>query len=599
MATDQSNPGDFISMLSSEDERPLLRRRRSLDDSASIGGRGASTERTKRARVSSASADGITGAKVSEEGEIDDDEDSEGETHTPDTGGEGKKSGDFALGGVFVPKAPPVYTDGSVSLQLPVFSQQREGSWLARFKEWVQLLYTANSPHAAEVTPTLIRAAYKQYIDIHSRLKPNKKRSARQVAERFEDVSLAHLLKTLQSEAAQQPAEALAGRESQTGASDQLQTPDGKNDHSVASNGQSEVLTAQAGGIYVIDANPRPQTPNSRKLQPEAQLPTKITMQRREGVPSGDEALEQQRRYFPSASDPSNMCLLCGREGHIAANCTSCSCKFCGKDDHWIYACSSIKTRCRKCSQLGHAAASCAEKLALTKEEGLACSYCSSPDHLETECTEIWRSFHPETGTIKTVVALPVSCATCGSAQHYSGDCAQGQEYAPNPTWSLANKSQYLDPTCGSSAIEGAHGVAQSASNRQPELKIRGHASRTNNVHYYSEGEDSDDVEFLGQRAAPKPVRTGQIRVSTNLQAPNSGQQPPLPPGPPPAWPSQPSGRRPPAPGASRHMYSQAFGGSSSLPARPPVPSRDYDSRRYRRKQRLSRRKASRRQILR
>lgn len=557
MATDHSNPGDFISLSSSEDERPLPKKRRSPeDDSASTGGRDASAERSKRARVSSASADSITGAKVSEEGEIDDDGDSEGEIHSPDTGGEGGKSGDVALGSVFVPKDAPVYSADSISLQLPVFSQQREGSWHARFKEWVQLLCTANSAHATQLTPAVIRAAYKQYIDIHSRLKPNKKRSARQAAERFEDATLAHLLKTLQPE---QPAEASARPESQMGASDQLPAPDGKNDETTT-NGQPEILTADLGSVYVFDVKPQdPQTLNTRKMQPAFQFSANTPAKRREGVPSGAEALEQQRRYFPSASDPSNMCLLCGREGHIADHCTYCSCKFCGQDDHWDYACSSIKIRCRKCNQLGHIAAACVEKLALTKDEGLACSYCSSPDHLETECTQIWRSFHPETGTIKTVTALPVSCSACGSGQHYSGDCPQRQSYAPNPTWSLANKSQYLDPTCNSSAIEGAS--TESAPERQSELRIRGHAARTNNVHY-SEGEDSDDVEFLGHRAVPKPVRTGHIRVSANLQAPNGG--PPLPPGPPPPWPAQPSGRRPPT-------------GPSSLPARPP-PSRDYSS---------------------
>ncbi|KAH6609581.1 zinc knuckle domain [Trichoderma cornu-damae] len=527
MATDQSNPGDFLSMQSSEDERPLPRKRRSPDDddSASTGGRNASTERSKRARVSSASADSVTGAKVSEEGEIDDEEDSGGEIRTPDAGGEGQQPGDSATGGVFVPKDPPLYSDDAVSVKLPVFSQQREGSWHARFKEWVQLLCAANSLHAAELTPALIRAAYNQYIDIHSRLKPNKKRSARQAAERFEDASLAHMLKALQL-----AEEASAGRGSQTGASGQVQTPGGKKDQSTASSSQPDVLPAQAGGVYVIDVNPQPQAlADTRSLQPEPQSSTKPAMHRREGVPSGADALEQQRRYFPSASDPYDMCLLCGREGHTADSCTSCSCRFCGKDDHWDYVCSSIKVRCRRCNQLGHSAAACVEKLALTKEEGLACSYCSSPDHLETECTQIWRSFHPETGTIQTVAALPVSCATCGSAQHYSGDCPQRQSYAANPTWSLANKSQYVDPACNSSAIEGGSGTAEPASSRLSELRIRGHASRANHVHY-SEGEDSDDVEFLGRRAAPRPVRTGHIRVSTNLRAPGGGQQPPLPP---------------------------------------------------------------------
>lgn len=574
MAAAQSNSGDFISILSSEDERPLPKKRRSPNDSpASNDGQDASAERSKRARISPASAaDSITAAKVSEEGEID--EDSAGEVHTPDTSSEGKRSGDSASGAVFVPRDPPVYTNDSLSLQLPVFSQQREGSWLERFKEWVQLLHTANSSHAAEFTPTLIRAAYAQYIDIHSRLKSNKKRSAKLAADHFEDASLVQLLASLRPQAAkaQQPTNGLTEPQSQSETSDQLQTANRKNDQPAASDGQPDESAAQVSGGYVIDVNPQPQPSNAQKQQPEPQ-PTNINMPRREGVPSGDDALQQQHRYFPSAADPSNMCLLCGREGHTADGCTNDSCKFCGKNGHWDYVCTSIKLRCRKCNQLGHKAASCTEKLALTKQEGRACSYCNSPDHLETECTEIWRSFHPETGTIKTVTALPVSCSICGSGQHFAGDCRQRQDSAPNPTWSLANKSQYLDPTCSSSAISS---VAEPLSSQPSDLRIRGHASRANTVHY-SEGEDSDDVEFLGHRAAPKPVRTGRITVSTSLHTPNGSHQPPLPPGPPPPLPPHPSNRRQPAPGTARQAYSQGQVGSS-LPARPPAPSRDYSS---------------------
>jgi protein AIR1/2 len=572
MAAAKSNSGDFISILSSEDERPLPKKRRSPNDSpTSNDGPNASTERSKRARMSSASADSITGAKVSEEGEID--EDFESEVYTPDTGSEGKRSGDSASGAVFLPRDPPVYTNDSLSLQLPVFSQQREGSWPTRFKEWVQLLYTANSSQAAELTPTLIRAAYAQYIDIHSRLKSNKKRSAKSAVESLEDAYLAQLLAPLRPATAhaQQTADGLNEPQGQADVSGQLQTPSHNDDRPTTSNGQPDKLAAQAGSVFVVDVNPQPQLLNSQKQQPEPQ-PTKNAMPPREGVPSGTNALQQQHRYFPSAADPSSMCLLCGRDSHTADSCTNDSCKFCGKNGHWDYACTSIKLRCRKCNQLGHKAASCTEKLALTKQEGLACSYCNSPDHLETECTEIWRSFHPETGTIKTVTALPVSCSICGSAQHFASDCRQRQDSAPNPTWSLANKSQYVDPECSSVAICS---VAEPASNQQSDLRIRGHASRTNAVHY-SEGEDSDDVEFLGHRAAaPKPVRTGRITVSANLHAPNGNQQPPLPPGPPPPLPPHPSNRRPPS--TARQAYSQGHVGSS-LPARPPASSRDYSS---------------------
>ncbi|UKZ46477.1 hypothetical protein TrVGV298_000681 [Trichoderma virens] len=520
MATDQSNPGDFISLLSSEDETPLAKKRKSPDDdSASIGGIDASTERSKRARVSSASADSITGAKVSEEGEIDDDEDSEGEVRTPGTGGEEKKTGGFASSGVF----------------------QREGTWLARFKEWAQLLCTANSPSVTKITPALVRAAYKQYIDIHSRLKPNKKRAARQAAEQYEDASLADLIKSLQprqTDAAQLPAaaeEALTGPKAQTDAPSQLPaaqvspqvSPQGETPAAAVLLPPIPVLTTQTDGIFVIDVKPQPpQTANTREprpvsqpvsqptSQPVPQPPAKATMSQRPGLPSGDEALEQQRRYFPSASDPSNMCLLCGREGHTADGCTNCACKFCGQDDHWQYACPSLDLRCDKCDIRGHSTAGCV--------------------------TSIPRDYH-------------FKCSFCHTANRH-----EDEHYA----------------TSSSSAIIGADECAPSQ--QSGELKIRGHASRTNEVRYYSDSDDSDDVQFLGRRVAPKPVRTGRIKVSASLQPPNGDQQPPLPPGPPPPEPPPPP--PPPTNRAPRYSYSQALAGSNSLPARPPVPSRDYSS---------------------
>ncbi|KAL7914866.1 hypothetical protein GGI35DRAFT_474578 [Trichoderma velutinum] len=588
MATDQSNPGDFIS-LSSEDEPPLAKKRKSPEnDASSVAGLDASTERSKRARVSSVSADSGSGAKVSEEGEIDDDEDSEGEIRTPDTGGDGQKSGGFASSGVFVPKSPPVYTGDSISLQLPVFAQQREGTWLARFEEWAQRLCTANSTSAAKLTPMVIQAAYKQYIDIHSRLKPNKKRAARQAAEQYEDASLADLIKSLQprqNDVAQLPAAAEASAEPKTQSDASSQLPEAQvgqksEDPDPAVPLPPKSSTPQTDGYFVIDVKPQPpHTANSREPQPISQpapQPTiKTTMSHRPGLPSGEDALEQQRRYFPSASDPSNMCLLCGREGHTADGCTNCACKFCGQDDHWQYACPSLDLKCDKCDIRGHSATGCAT---VREERGYVfkCSLCHSTAHTDERCTEPWRSFHPEAVTIKTVTALPVSCASCGSSQHFSANCITDRvAFDPtnptNPTFSMYNMSRYIDAASTSSAIIGADELAPK---QQPgELRIRGHASRANEVRYYSDSDDSDDVQFLSQRAAPKPVRTGRIKVSTSLQPPNGDQQPPLPPGPPPPVPPPPPPNR-----APRHGYSQAPAGPTSLPARPPVASRDYRS---------------------
>ncbi|KAK4076199.1 hypothetical protein Trihar35433_2759 [Trichoderma harzianum] len=420
MATDQSNPGDFIS-LSSEDEPPLAKKRKSPEnDTSSVTGLDAPAERSKRARVSSASAGSSPGAKVSEEGEIDDDEDSEGEVRTPSSR-DGKKSGGFASSGAFVPKSPPVYTSDSISLQLPVFSQQREGTWLARFEEWAQLLCTANSTSASKLTPMVILAAYKQYIDTHSRLKTNKKRAARQAAEQFKDEYLAALIRSLQPHqkdtvAAAAP-EALGEPKTQSNASSEL--PEAQGSHKGENSDPTaqlppNSLTPQTDGYFVIDVKPQPpQTANSREPRPMSQpapQSAKTTMSQRPGLPSGEDALEQQRRAtLPTAA-------------------------------HTARANSADKTT------IGNMFA-----------------------HLLTS---------------------NATSAIFGATQPLVAQQFQKSE----------------DAASTSSAIIGADEIAPKQ--QSGDLRIRGHASRSNEVRYYSDSDDSDDVQFLSQRAVPKPINS-------------------------------------------------------------------------------------------
>ncbi|KAL2202719.1 hypothetical protein CC79DRAFT_1325548 [Sarocladium strictum] len=224
----------------------------------------------------------------------------------------------------------------------------------------------------------------------------------------------------------------------------------------------------------------------------------------------GDEALRQQRRYFPSASEPSSMCLLCGRSGHLATSCPHLVCRFCSSHDHADFACPA-RVRCDKCRQLGHASKSCTEKLALTKAEGLACSFCAANDHLEQECTEPWRSFHPEQEVVHTVAFIAPSCSSCGvEGEHYSGDCQNIRVSEVNPTWTLRNHDRYVDTQATDKSIEedaaGAlAGVAPQT--RAPEMRIRGHA-KTQHIQFH----DSDsETEFLGQPSAKGRAPIGQI----------------------------------------------------------------------------------------
>ncbi|KAK7427864.1 hypothetical protein QQZ08_005637 [Neonectria magnoliae] len=339
---------------------------------------------------------------------------------------------------------------------------------------------------------------------------------------------------------------------------------------------------------------------NSKTLLPEEHQPAtasasqdKTTMTKR-NVPTGPAAVEQQRRYFPAASDPTLMCLLCGRGTHLAANCPTLICSFCGSLEHPDLCCPS-RERCKKCRQLGHQAGQCVEKLSLTRGEGLACDICDSPNHLEEECTQVWRSFRPEDGTINKVAFIPAFCAACGSDSHFCADCTRRRDTVPNPTWSLKNRDRYLDPDCGSSSIEETgRGRENARTTRAPELKIRGHAARTTNIHYSS---DDSDGDFLSHSAVKQKVPPGQIRVASNIQMPqnatsrgdrpprgNNGRgqhqlppQPPLPPGPPPSGPPSRQGSfgYPPPPGVSTYGTRPAAP-PPSLPAKPPASTRDY-----------------------
>ncbi|KAL6878770.1 hypothetical protein J3F83DRAFT_758603 [Trichoderma novae-zelandiae] len=515
MATHQSNPNDFISLLSSEDEAPLTRKRKYSDEEpASVGRQRASAGRFKRARATSASGDSVAGAKASEKGEVD--------IGVPGLGtnGDKKETGRFVPGSVFVPKSPPIFAIHSISLQLPVFSRQREGTWLNRFTEWVQLLCSTNmdSPSAAEITPALIRAAYQQYVDVHSRLKSNKKRAARLVARQFQDSALLDLIRAfrpLQHETTQLTAaveetleETLAEPNIRFDAPrpqtlpPQTQTPP-------AAVAPLSRFTEQSSALYIIDVAPQlPQTANmsgslSHRVSQPASQPKHLqkaqrsstnlaTMSLRSAVPSGAEAREQQQRYFPSAKNPFNMCLLCGREGHAAEKCIT-ACRFCGETGHWDCICPSWELECTNCWRYGHSEEACW----YPKRDGhwCFCGVCDSPDHRRRDCMTLHRSFHPDEKTIKKVNALPVSCAACGSEEHFHKDCRRdgGPVLPYDSKFHLDNMRRYLDPTSSSGPIVGTDACRGAPKAGGFRICGRALASPVDNVCYYSGSDDSDE----------------------------------------------------------------------------------------------------------
>ncbi|KXJ91156.1 hypothetical protein Micbo1qcDRAFT_195942 [Microdochium bolleyi] len=312
-----------------------------------------------------------------------------------------------------------------------------------------------------------------------------------------------------------------------------------------------------------------------------------------------DEELRQQQRYYPGATDPSQYCLSCSGTGHKAKECPQRSCRFCSSFKHTSYGCPA-KRRCSKCYQLGHSSKSCTEKLAVTAEERDPCAFCGAP-HLETECSEIWRSYNPGTVSRKTVRSIPTYCFTCGREGHYGPECGlpgRGPSIAGPTTWSQANRDLYIDPASDAVAI-GWAGVGSSAATAvQPSFHIRGHASaRRTHTHFVS-SDDSDDgfihepVRNKQQQQQRGARGAGSIRISSNIAsssangAPGGGGggfsalssrnnhrgggggghgdnnwQPPLPPGPPPPQPpSMSSGYANLPPRPNQHQGGQRRG---------------------------------------
>ncbi|RSL40774.1 hypothetical protein CEP51_016654, partial [Fusarium floridanum] len=574
MPSKEFDPGEVINLMSSDDEAAPVSKKRSLDDAQgpnSHDSPSTTAPESKRLKTDLPAAAGsepagteAQEAHVGEEGSRDADEASPSKgnpspqlanqteqpkgdstsTNKPSTQASTPSESALESSGEI-----PVYKRGKLSFQVPGLSG-KEGSWLNRFKDWVRAFHGLNSEQSHAITPSLAQAVYANYIEHHAGLKPKKRRSAKQVAKEFESTgALAALLESLQPS---KPKGSSQGTLDGWLAKQPSKETDRKRKHSRtssisegeiaddadAANSDSEVeyeptLSKQEqGGEAASNANEEASSSLDKGLANSNQAPgaeqtsgssnthsAPINTQR--NVPFGSEALEQQRRYFPSATDPTQMCLLCGRSTHLAPSCPTLICSSCGSLEHADICCPS-RQRCYKCRQLGHGPAHCTEKLALTKEEGLACAVCSSADHLEDDCTLLWRSFHPDALTIKKVVSIPASCSLCGSDMHFSADCKRRRDIVPNPTWSIENRDQYIDPECGLAAIEDTVGGLQTGkTTRAPELKIRGHAARTTNVHY-SESDDSD-VEFLGHRPIKQRAQLGQIRMASNIQMPQNG----------------------------------------------------------------------------
>ncbi|KAI1250867.1 hypothetical protein MGN70_007927 [Eutypa lata] len=233
-----------------------------------------------------------------------------------------------------------------------------------------------------------------------------------------------------------------------------------------------------------------------------------------------DEERQEQHKYFPNAVGSPQHCISCSGTGHKAGNCPKLACRFCESVNHHSLSCPT-KQRCTKCHQVGHSIETCTEKLALTADEQDPCTLCGG-DHLENDCSEVWRSYDPLGTTIKKVKAIPAFCYTCGNEGHYGPECAlpgRRSEVAGRTSWSQVNRDLYVDPQSDLVAIAWV-GIPTEVSNFQ----IRGRATRNTHTHFISD-DDSDD-DFI-REPVRKPQPRGQMRIATNIaNGPPNGTRP-------------------------------------------------------------------------
>ncbi|KAK2027737.1 hypothetical protein LX32DRAFT_431705 [Colletotrichum zoysiae] len=312
-------------------------------------------------------------------------------------------------------------------------------------------------------------------------------------------------------------------------------------------------------------------------------------------VMTEEEDLAQQRKYFPGLPESVEICVYCASVGHNSTACSKTACRFCQQPNHFSWNCPT-RERCTKCRQLGHGKAQCTEKLVHLDEEGMECAICGAQDHLEDECEALWRSYKPQNGLIKKVKAFPAFCASCGAEGHYSSDCALRGDRPRNHTWSLKNRSLYVDKNATEGPISD---FASQPQNPKFPLQIKGSAAKRNHI-FYPDSDGSEEGEFIGQKVKPR-APLGNIQLSTNLQinmgnfgAPPQTQQngrgqqrggwstqPPLPPGPPPPGPPPGSYSR-----MSRSFNNQSHppppsnggGRGGGLPPKPPAPQSQQHS---------------------
>ena len=236
------------------------------------------------------------------------------------------------------------------------------------------------------------------------------------------------------------------------------------------------------------------------------------------------EELRQQKLYFCSAPDPSQMCLVCAGSGHRYRQCPMLTCKFCRLPGHFASQCAT-RVRCPQCQQLGHDQSTCRSASQATAGPKTECAFCGSMQHLEEGCDEIWRSFDPCTEQIRKVNSISAYCGSCGAEGHYFAECKlRDPDSVATSTWCLSNREKYQDPACGEEAIEKPRIWSNRGTARGPPPRRRpggrGMAPAAKHIRF-SESDDDSESDFIRQPIRRQaPAATDRIRIASNLSLP-------------------------------------------------------------------------------
>ena len=196
------------------------------------------------------------------------------------------------------------------------------------------------------------------------------------------------------------------------------------------------------------------------------------------------------------------VCLSCHGEGHLDSVCPATFCANCGdQTKHQSRICPKLGT-CARCGEIGHRDRSCPSKVRNPDIE--PCRICHSAGHVDVSCVE--RFFCARSAIAPAEVKFWITCAQCGSNDHFAGDCSWSQARHAAPEWSVRGFQN--SKIVNISLQSGTKNREREVLNRglRPEgLEIR---SRTNRYpmapNTYPDDDDDDDFTSRLARNAPR-----------------------------------------------------------------------------------------------